>query len=198
MAKAKPCSAHAMKGDKSQRTFTGPSALQVAMPLGGIGAGCICINGQGGFQDFFIRNRPSLSARPDGPGSERDVAFAVLHVKGRNPVTRVVEGVIPAEKIYSLGLRGNGFRGGGHEGLPRFARSSFRGEFPFATVALSDRDVPLGVKITAFSPMISLDDHNSSIPCAIAEYTLHNRSRKKIDFEFSFHVNHWAAVIRID
>ena len=136
MAKAKPYSAIALKGDKSQRTFTGPNALQVAMPLGGIGAGCICVNGQGGFQDFSIRNRPSLSARHGASQGQRDVAFAVLHVKGRNPVTRVIEGVTAPEKIYNLGLRGKGYRSGGGEGLPRFAKSSFYGEVPFATMVV--------------------------------------------------------------
>ena len=35
-----------------QRTFSGERATQVAMPIGGIGAGCICLNGYGGLQDF--------------------------------------------------------------------------------------------------------------------------------------------------
>src|SRR5581483_6938840 len=38
-----------------QRTFSGDKATQVAMPIGGLGAGCVCINGQGGLQDFSIR-----------------------------------------------------------------------------------------------------------------------------------------------
>jgi len=31
-----------------QRTLSGDSATQVAMPVGGIGAGCVCLNGYGG------------------------------------------------------------------------------------------------------------------------------------------------------
>jgi len=34
------------------RSFTGPQLLQIAMPLGGIGAGSICLNGHGGLSDF--------------------------------------------------------------------------------------------------------------------------------------------------
>src|SRR5258708_32007732 len=49
-----------------QRTFTGDKATQIAMPLGGIGAGCICLNGYGGLQDFSISNHPSTTALPEG------------------------------------------------------------------------------------------------------------------------------------
>jgi hypothetical protein len=49
-----------------QRTFSGDKAAQVAMPVGGIGSGCICLNGYGGLQDFSIRNRPSTTALPEG------------------------------------------------------------------------------------------------------------------------------------
>ncbi len=41
-----------------QRTFQGNQTLQIAMPLGGIGAGCVCLNGYGGLQDFSILHRP--------------------------------------------------------------------------------------------------------------------------------------------
>src|ERR1700756_4560106 len=41
-----------------QRTFTGEKTTQIAMPMGGIGAGCICMNGYGGLQDFSIHTRP--------------------------------------------------------------------------------------------------------------------------------------------
>ena len=46
--------------------FAHKKILQTAMPLGGIGAGCICLNGYGGLQDYSIRNRPAITALPDG------------------------------------------------------------------------------------------------------------------------------------
>ena len=51
------------------RVFSGPNLLQIAMPLGGIGAGCVCLNGYGGLQDFAIRNQPATTAMPDGHGN---------------------------------------------------------------------------------------------------------------------------------
>ena len=192
MKKAKPYPARVLAGQRSQRTFSGSQALQVAMPLGGIGAGCICLNGQGGLQDFSIYHRPHLTALPDGH-TDTPAAFALLHVKGRAPVTRLVEGPMPPERIYDQGLKGQGYRGGGHEGLPRFLRATFKGEFPFAAVSLADPDVPLRVTVTGFSPFIPLDDKDSSLPCAILEYTLRNPTRRRVDYEFSYHLSHLAA-----
>jgi uncharacterized protein (DUF608 family) len=191
MGKARPYAPRDLYDNGRQRTFDGTEACQIALPMGGIGAGCICLNGIGGLQDFSIRNRPDNSALPDGHRT-LDAAFALLHVKGRRPVTRLVEGPFPPEKVYAFGLKNQGYRVGGHEGLPRFAKATFRGEYPFGYVTLTDRDVPLRVRITGWSPFIPLDDVNSGIPCAILEYTFENRSKRKVDFEFSYHLSHLA------
>ena len=163
------------------------------MPLGGIGAGCICFNGQGGLGDFSIHNRPYLSTGADAGGLHlHHCAFALLHVKGPKGVTKLLEGPMPAERIYNQGLRAKGYDGGGFEDLPRFEKCSFRGEYSFGRVRLADRAVPLGVEITGWNPFVPLDDKNSSIPCAILEYTLTNRSKTKVDYEFSYHLSHLA------
>ncbi len=140
--------------------------LQTAMPLGGIGAGCICLNVHGGLQDFSIRNRPATSALPDGHQATSDCAFALLYIKGKNPVTRLLEGPLPVEKIYDQGLQAQGYRSRGYEGLPRFRRSRFRSGYPFGQVELSDPTIPVNVLITGWSPLIPLDEIASSLPCA--------------------------------
>src|SRR5438552_13110110 len=95
-----------------QRTFAGPQALQVAMPLGGIGAGCICLGGGGGLQDFSIRQRPQFTALSLWSGA--DAAFAVLRIVTEgSSVTKVVEGPIPRERIYDQGMQGQGFNRAG-------------------------------------------------------------------------------------
>lgn len=175
---------------KPIRSFQGRNLLQIAMPLGGIGAGCICLNGQGGLQDFSIRNKPATSAMPDGHITT-DSAFALLHLPALG-ITRLVEGPLPFERVFNQGLKGQGYREGGFEGLPRFRNGSFKGEFPFGTAVLSDPDVPLTVKLTGFNPFIPLDDKDSGIPCAILEYTLSNPGAASVDYEFSYHISHLA------
>jgi uncharacterized protein (DUF608 family) len=173
------------------RVFSGSNLLQIAMPLGGIGAGCVSLNGYGGLQDFSIHNQPATTAMPDGHGNT-DAAFALLHIKGERPVTRLVEGPLPPEKVYDQGLQGQGYRKGGYEGLPRFNDCTFEGAYPFGIVRLSDPALPVRVTIEGWSPFIPLDDKNSGIPCAILNYTLENVSDAPAECEFSYHWTHPA------
>ena len=168
----------------------GGRLLQVAFPLGGIGAGSISLNGQGGLQDFAIRHAPATSAFPEA-NEPRDAAFALLRADATGD-TRLVEGPLPPEKVYAFGLKGQGFLGGGFEGLPRFGECSFRGDFPFASVELSDPRFPFAVSLRAWSPFVPLDDEVSSMPCAILEYRLANRSVTVQDYRFSYHLSHLA------
>ncbi len=174
-----------------QRTFTGDRTTQIAMPLGGIGAGCICMNGYGGLQDFSIWNHPSTTALPEGFAPSQG-GFAILHIKGSSPVTKLVEGPFPVLKIYDQGLQGEGYRRGGFEGFPRFQKCIFKGEYPFGEVQISDPTVPLQISIKGWNPFIPLDDKDSGIPCAILEYTLHNSSSRTVKYEFSYHLSHLA------
>lgn len=165
--------------------------LQVACPVGGIGAGCVCLNGIGGIVDFSIRNKPETTALPD-THSIGDAAFALLHIKGSKPVTRLVEGPLEPQKLYDQRLQAQGYRHGGHEGLPRFEKSSFSAGYPFALVELSDSSLPVSVDLLAFNPFVPLDAKNSGMPCAVFEYTVRNTSGKRVDFELSFHLSHPA------
>ncbi|HSI86764.1 MAG TPA: GH116 family glycosyl hydrolase [Candidatus Methylacidiphilales bacterium] len=199
-----------MKRQEPIFPFQHREILQTAMPLGGLGAGSICFNGYGGLQDFALYNRPATTALPDGHRFT-EAAFGVLHVVGSNggntrprvkhkgtgspkaSVTRLLEGPLPAGKIYDQGLQGQGFRHGAHEGLPRFRNSRFSSGYPFGRVALSDPLVPLEVAITGWNPFIPLDDIASGIPCALLEYTFQNTSAEKVEFQFSYHLSHLAS-----
>ena len=174
-----------------QRAFSRDAATQVAMPVGGIGAGCICFNGYGGLQDLSIWNHPTTTALPEGFAPSRG-GFAILHVKKPMAVTKLIEGPFPVLKIFDQGLQGEGYRRGGFEGFPRFDRCEFKGEYPFGEVKVSDAKIPLSVTVTAWNPFIPLDDKNSGIPCAILEYSFHNTSRETVEFEFSYHLSHLA------
>ncbi len=191
LSESLPYSSEELFSSGPQRTFTGERAAQIAMPLGGIGAGCICLNGYGGLQDFSIRNHPSTTALPEGYSGTK-ASFAILHIKGASPVTKLVEGPFPVLKIYDQGLQGEGYRRGGFEGFPRFQKCVFKGEYPFGEAKLTDSTVPLQVTLNAWNPFVPLDGKNSGIPCAILEYTLHNSSPHTVEYEFSYHLSHLA------
>jgi uncharacterized protein (DUF608 family) len=176
----------------AQRTFARDTATQVAMPVGGIGAGCVCLNGYGGLQDFSIWNHPTTTALPEGFAASKG-GFAILHIKKPSTVTKLIEGPFPVLKIFDQGLQGEGYRRGGFEGFPRFQKCEFKGEFPFGEAQISDAAVPVQVTVTAWNPFTPLDDKNSGIPCAILEYTFHNTSKEPVDFEFSYHLSHLAS-----
>ena len=158
------------------------------MPMGGLGAGCVCLNGFGGIQDFSVRNLPATSNVPDGHDTG-DSAFALIRVNG---IARLVEGPYPKPLIYNQGTQSQGNRKGGQEGLPRFAKSIFKGQFPFGTVELSDPKLPVEVSVEGWSPLIPLDDLNSGIPAAVLNYTLTNVSKEPASIEFSYHLSHLA------
>jgi uncharacterized protein (DUF608 family) len=177
----------------AQRTFSGDNATQIAMPLGGIGTGSICLNGYGGLQDFAIHERPATTALPSVWSSNSpEAAFAVLHIKGSSGVTKLIEGPFPPFKIFDQGLQGQGLRRGGFEGFPRFARCTFKGEYPFGEAQITDASVPLEVRLMGWNPLIPLDARNSGIPCVILEYTLHNTSHQPVEYQFSYHLSHLA------
>ena len=175
--------------------FKHKELLQTALPMGGIGAGCICLNGYGGLQDFSIRNRPHTTALLERRMPTPDAGFALLRVAGSADSTRLVEGPLPEGKIYDQGIwsEGQDIRRAGHEGLPRFRRCRFESGYPFGKVALSDPKMPLTVEVVGWSPFVPLDDVASGLPAAILEYTLRNPTRKAVDFEFSYHLSHLAV-----
>ncbi len=180
-----------MKTDAPTFKFQGQNLLQIAMPLGGIGAGSVCLNGYGGIQDYSIRHKPSLGPLPDR-FIDRDAAFGIIKIKGNKGCTRLLEGPIPREKIFNMGLHGNGYVQGRYEGLPRFQKAVFSGAYPFGEVALNDQAIPLDVTVTGWSPLIPLDDVASGAPAAILEYTFRNNTAKNVDFDFCYSLSHLA------
>lgn len=125
----------------------------------------------------------------DGHGFTQ-AAFALLRVDNERPVTRLVEGPFPREKIYQQGLKAQGLREGGHEGLPRFQSCRFLGGYPFGRVELEDPLIPLEVSVEAFNPFVPGDAVVSGLPCAILEYGFVNRTSRSIPLEFSYHLSH--------
>ncbi|NQU40769.1 MAG: hypothetical protein HQ523_12515 [Lentisphaerae bacterium] len=167
--------------------YKGAHLEHVAMPMGGLGAGMIQLNGNGGFSGFCLHHKPGLM------GAE--TMFGCLHVAGDKPVTRLLEGPIPRDRIFGGGIPdgpGNHPLHGvampsGANSLPRFRQAEFEARFPFGHVRLSDEDMPVRVELTGWSPFVPGDVDAGSLPVIGLEYTFTNPTATHLDTVFSFH-----------
>lgn len=154
-----------------QRTFSGDALSEIAFPLGGIGTGTVSLGGRAHLRDWEIFNRPSK-------GLDLPYSFVALRTRGADapPVARVCEGKLAPP--YSAGF---GLSTGHLAGLPRMAECSFRGEYPFAFVDLTDPALGLSVRLEAWNPFIPLDPEASGLPVAILSYSLRNTTAETLD-----------------
>ena len=166
------------------RIYTDERLENVSFPMGGIGAGMICLDGTGSLSHVSIRNRPELLNEP--------CIFAAVSIKGPHRHVRVLEGPVPKRKIFGMPGSGNGDVGATYA-LPRFRTALFEGHFPFGTVSLVDETFPLAAKLVGWSPFEAGDADNSSLPVAAIEYSFTNTSSEVIDAVFSFNTEHFLA-----
>jgi len=158
---------------------------RVAFPLGGMGAGMICLEGTGAVSHVSLRNKPEVFHEP--------CTFAAICVKGTPNVARVLEGPVPAWKLFGQPGTGNG-AGGSSFGLPRLREAEFRVRFPFGAVTLRDAAMPLEVEITGWSPFEPGDADHASLPVAALEYRFTNPTAAPLEAVFSWNAKNFMAL----
>lgn len=189
MATLFPAQAVPQSGEssKSNREFNGEYRNEylnrIAFPIGGMGAGMFCLEGTGAISHVSLRHHPDLMNEP--------YTFAAIHVKGVPQGTKVLEGQVPDWKLFGPVQSGLG-RGDKTYGLPRFEDATFQTCFPFATIDLKDKDIPLNVKIVGWSPFIPTDENNSSLPVGVLEYQFTNTTGKSIETVFSYNTRNFV------
>jgi len=162
---------------------TGERSRYIAFPLGGIGSGGFSISGSGRLIDWSIRNKPALQ------GYNGYSHFAIKAEKdGKLVDARVLNGPYDLNPSGAPGLR-KMFDGFGHGanrqtmvGVPHFRAVDFYGRFPSADLVFRDERFPGGVRMTAFSPFIPHNDHDSSMPVALFEFELANDSADELTY----------------
>ncbi len=157
--------------------YEGETLNRVAFPLGGMGGGMVCLEGTGALSHVSVRNRMEAFHEP--------YTFAALCVKGQPNVARVLEGPVPAWKVFGAPRAGRGADRSSY-GLPRFDHASFQARFPFGAVTLDDPQIPLSVKIVGWSPFIPGDPNSASLPVAGLEYHFENPQSTPVEAVFSF------------
>ncbi len=175
-------------------SYSGATAERVAFPMGGLGAGMVCLSGTGALTTVSVRNAPALLNEPFAFGAVR---WSAPSGEG----ARVLEGPVPAWKVTfpwpdSTGT-GRGQQGKTF-GLPRFPGSRFEPRFPFSTLTLDPCEGPLLCRLTGWSPFEPGDADASSLPVAAIEYEFGNRSAERAEVIFSFHARNFMRIAGAD
>lgn len=161
--------------------YSGRRLREISFPLGGIGTGCVGLAGNGRLIDWEIFNRPNKG------GYNGHTHFAVKAERdGRVLDARVLNGDLHPPYTGQLGRPDfNAFGFGpprqSMAGMPHFARARFQGEFPIATLRLSDPAFPGRVALTAFNPFLPLEPDDSAIPAAFFEIAVRNTDDAPLD-----------------
>ncbi len=173
---------------KPSRDYNGPysgSHLdRIAFPMGGMGAGMVCLEGTGALSHVSLRGHMDFFNEPE--------VFSAIHVRGVPNGSKVLEGQVPEWKYFGPAGTGNGGRNSLH-GLPRCGGARFQTRFPFADIDIDDDDIPLDVRITGWSPFVPGYSDASSLPVAALEYRFENTTDRAIECVYSFHATHFMA-----
>ncbi len=141
------------------RVYRDQHLTAISLPLGGIGAGCIQINGKAERAIWQIFNNFKGVFVPH--------SFFAVRAKAADgePVVRALQTspVGPFEAMKSL---------------------TFRGEYPFGWYDFEEPEMPVAVSMETFSPLIPFNARDSAIPCAIFNLTARNTSEKKVHVSF--------------
>ena len=184
------CSCHNQGQNEPQiseynKEYKGEFLNRIAFPIGGMGAGMFCLEGTGAISNMSVRHQHNILNEP--------CMFAAIHVKGYEKGSKVLEGPVPDRKKFgepesALGGPLTSW------GLPRFENASFSSCFPFASIRLSDKDIPLNVELRGWSPFIPTDQDNSSLPVGALEYAFTNTSDQDIEAVFSYNTRNFMAM----
>jgi non-lysosomal glucosylceramidase len=169
-----------MRYMKTNSTYSGDHLSEISFPLGGIGSGCLGLSGNGRLIDWEIFGRPNKG------GMNGFSHFAVkAEDKDGFVDARVLQGDINPPFSGKLtgqefGSFGFGPDRGTMAGIPHFREVEFTGEYPFARLAFQEPDFPAEMSLTAFNPLIPLNDRDSSIPGAFFEIECRNTSSREL------------------
>jgi len=142
------------KGDRTW--YQGKDLETIAMPVGGICTGQLYLAGDGRLMHWDIFNQLNFT------GYGRD-----SYQLGRKPASLLRQGfrlrVTQGGKTVQRTLDVNGF-----------PDVRFCGEYPIGTVEYSDEELPVEVRLEAFSPFIPLNEDDSALPATVLEFTVKN------------------------
>jgi len=149
--------------------FSGEELRYIGMPIGGLTTGQVYLGGDGKlwYWDIFNINR----IKPTRPGAGDKFYLNPMiqdHRFEQGFSVRVNKGITSFSKKLSTG---------------GFSDISFRGEYPIGKVEYKDHDIPVSVRLEAFSPFIPTNFEKSDFPAVVMQYKIKNESNSPLAIE---------------
>ena len=146
----------ALMSPTKRKVYRGGELADLAMPMGGVGAGNIAVCGDGALREWQIFNKVNSSCIVPGQ------FFAIwARAGGGEPVARLLR-TAPVED------------------LPFVKATEFIGEFPIAELRYKDSALPVRVEMEAFSPFIPMNSRDSGIPGVFFIFKVKNPGRQEV------------------
>ena len=136
--------------------YRGTHLANVSLPLGGLGAGSVALTGRGSLRAWQIFNACNPQALL--PGS----FFAI---RAEPEGGQVVSKVLQTDPIGKL---------------PLINDTEFGGEYPFGWLTYKDAQLPVLVRLEAYSPCIPMNVKDSGLPGAVFRFRVKNPGRKAV------------------
>lgn len=172
-----------VKAPSGRIAYSGESLRAVKMPMGGIGTGNLSLAGDGTLQQWQIFNQVNHTAFLPG------TFFGVrVHTgrRGTGPVMRLLQTDCFYDTDFEPALSTS------DHVIPDEARRiaervetvddiEFIGEYPIAELAYLDDELPVNVRLEAFSPLIPLNSRDSGLPCVIFIFSVENPTDRRAE-----------------
>ena len=161
--------------------YSGKDLVYIGMPVGGICAGQVYLGGDGKLWlwDIFndtkegIKNvTHELNGRTVRP---RDGSNFIVPVTQEYPFDQGF--AVRVEQGNKKWIRSLDYRG--------FNKITFEGQYPIGKVKYKEENIPIEVKLNAFSPFVPLDVSSSSYPATTMQFTISNVSKGEVTCELS-------------
>lgn len=149
---------------------------RIALPLGGIGTGTVSLGGRGELRDWEIMNVPAKNYSTVTTGN--NAPFFAIYTKSKDGATNTT---LLTGSLYDNEYLHYEGRSVNHHGMPRFADASFDAAYPFGQVNLSDKQLPVAVRIKGFNPLVPGNAEHSGKPIAILTYEVKNTTNKDLE-----------------
>jgi uncharacterized protein (DUF608 family) len=148
--------AEAQGRTEARKVYRGASLRQIAMPMGGLGAGNVALGGGGSLRNWQIFNQCN-------PNAQLQASFFAIWAKpeGGEAVARLLQ-TEPVGK------------------LPTLEAVEFVGEYPFAWLTYQDRALPVQARLEACCPLIPLNAKDSGIPGVVFRFTVKNPGAESV------------------